>query len=187
VSFETDSMKYQTLVAGFLIMVTVSLALFWQSRKHPITETTDLSPQSVETPSNIDESSNVDWKATFLIYTNNTRRVFSDAKYHNQSAWVYLESVNPAVVNIRSAGVTWGNFFASLPMELTTNCLITGTGQTFCSNENSSLKFYLNGESINNVLDTKIRNGDKLLVSYGPIEDSNLQNQLTSVPDPHTE
>jgi hypothetical protein len=43
-----------------------------------------------------------------------------------------------ATVHVRKAGVIWSDFFKTLPMELTKDCLITGTKQTFCIGETES-------------------------------------------------
>lgn len=116
--------------------------------------------------------------ATFVIYTNNTKRVFTDSKYHGLSENVYLIADNPEQVHVKKAGTTWEEFFATLPMKLSKTCLTTGTNQTFCTNESSSLKFFINGQVDRDALDKVIRQGDKLIVSYGPITDPNLQKNL---------
>lgn len=108
-----------------------------------------------------------DAKASFVIFTNGTLRIFSDPRYHNLSTDIYLQSDNPNIVHVKKAEVTWDDFFKTLPMKLSYDCITTGTGQTFCSNANQKLKFYINGKLEPNALDMVIKNGDQLLVSYG--------------------
>ena len=82
--------------------------------------------------------------AKFEIYTNELKRDFSDSRYHNKSAEIYIESSNPEVIHVKKDKLTWSDFFNTLPMKVTNQCLTTGTGQVFCSNEKGKLRFFLN-------------------------------------------
>ncbi len=125
---------------------------------------------------------NTNIKASFAIFTNGTFRVFTASMYHNLSEDVYIESSNPNIVNVKKAGVTWNDFFSTLPFTLTPECLTTGTNETFCTGNNGTLKFYINGEQRNNVLDQKINEGDKLLVTFGNESDEAIKRQFSKVP-----
>jgi len=108
-------------------------------------------------------------KARFLIFTNGTKRVFTNPKYHNRSKEVYITAADPSVVTVAKPGITWKQFFASLPapMKVTEDCLITGTGQEFCTNDILTLSFYLNGKQVTDILKQEIKPMDQLLISYG--------------------
>jgi hypothetical protein len=109
----------------------------------------------------------VDFTASFEIFTNGTKRIFTDAKYHNQSSDVYIESTNPSRIHVKKAGVRWSDFFETLPFSLTRECLVTGTNQTFCTSETKKLRFFLNGEEVPQALNRPIQAGDSLRVTYG--------------------
>ena len=111
-------------------------------------------------------SKNVDLKATFEINTNGTKRIFTDSKYHNLSPFVFITKDAPNTINVKKDGITWSNFFETLPMKLTSDCLITGTGQVFCSGVEGTLSFYINGIQDPAALTKIIKDGDKLLVEY---------------------
>jgi hypothetical protein len=128
------------------------------------------------------KAKNVSIKASFAIFTNGTFRVFTASMYHNQSNDVFIESSNPNIVRVEKMGLTWNDFFKTLPMKLTRDCLTTGTGQAFCTNSNQVLRFYLNGERDQNALDRIINAADQLLVSYGTENEGQIQNQLQQVP-----
>lgn len=108
----------------------------------------------------------VNIQASFAIFTNGTLREFTDSKYHNQAKDVFIQSDNPNIVRVKKEGITWDDFFKTLPMKLSKDCLLTGTKQTFCTDDNKTLRFFLNGKEDKNVLDKEIGNGDKLLVTY---------------------
>lgn len=95
---------------------------------------------------------------------------------------MYIQHDNPNIVHIKKIGTTWSDFFKTLPMKLSYDCLTTGTGQTFCSTNNQQLKFYVNGELKPFALDQSIKDGDRLLVSYGSEKDKEIDNQLQQVP-----
>jgi hypothetical protein len=105
--------------------------------------------------------------ARFEITTNSTKRIFTDAKYHNQSIDVYIQPPDPSVVRVEMEGVTWDEFFRTLPFSLTSDCLVTGTKQTFCSNETGTLRFYLNEVETPDALTKEIKANDFLRVEYG--------------------
>ncbi|OGD91801.1 hypothetical protein A3D81_01540 [Candidatus Curtissbacteria bacterium RIFCSPHIGHO2_02_FULL_40_17] len=120
----------------------------------------------------------VDISAVFAIYTKGTFRIFTASKYHNLSDDVFIESANPNVVHVKKEGTTWGDFFKTLPMKLSAECLTTGTGQTFCSGEGGSLKFYINGQKVENFLEREINQNDKALITYGSEGDFEIKKQL---------
>lgn len=125
---------------------------------------------------------NVDYKASFAIFTNGTFRVFTAPMYHNLSEDVFIQADNPNVIRVKKAGTTWDDFFRTLPFKLTKACLTTGTGETFCSGENGQLKFYLNGEKTDNLLEQTIQNGDRALITFGEEDETQIQKQLEQVP-----
>jgi len=108
-----------------------------------------------------------DFTASFEIYTNGTKRIFTAAMYHNQSPDVFIQSQDPGIVHVKKKGVTWTDFFETLPFALTKECLVTGTKQTFCTTETKKLRFFLNNAETPDALDLTIEPEDRLRVSYG--------------------
>jgi len=134
----------------------------------PVTET--IVPDS-ETSENSATSSSQrtqfnEFTANFEIYTLGTKRIFNLPMYHNQSADVFIEANDPSLISVRREGVTWNDFFETLPFSLTKECLITGTKQTFCTDYNGTLRFILNGVEQANSLDMSILEDDLLVVEY---------------------
>lgn len=134
------------------------------------------SPQATVTPVA------VDYRASFAIFTSGTFRIFTAAMYHNRSKDVFIQADNPNVVHAKKAGITWNDFFQTLPMKLTKECLTTGTKQTFCTGGDGTLRFYRNGSYDKDALDRAIHHGDQLLVSFGNESEDQIQKQLQQVP-----
>lgn len=117
----------------------------------------------------------VPYSAEFHVYTNGVERDFNAAMYHNLSENVYLDSEDSTKVVVITKDITWRKFFETLPFSVGEECLITGLGEEFCSNDELELKFYLNGGSSENVLDELIRRDDVLLISYGTLDEAAAQ------------
>lgn len=144
---------------GFIFLALAIGGYFFLSKKEapqPLLATP--TPQSIQAA--------VDIKASFEIHTKGTKRIFTDSRYHNLSADVFIDETKPNTVNIKKEGITWADFFATLPMELTKDCLVTGTKQTFCTGDAGVLKFYLNGEEDKDALEREIKAGDSFLVKF---------------------
>ena len=108
----------------------------------------------------------IDYTAEFSIYTHGTIRVFTSSMYHNLSADVFITADNPSLIQVKKAKTTWQYFFETLPFKLDKDCLVTGTGQTFCTGEEGELSFTLNGANDPDVLGKVIQPGGELVVSF---------------------
>lgn len=162
----------------FLIVITLIGSVFFSTRYSINTQ------RAAETSNPVGAKKPEAYSASFAIYTNSTFRVFTAPMYHNLSTDVFIEASNPNIINVKKSDITWRDFFATLPFSLDETCLTTGTKQTFCTNEQYSLQFYLNGERNQEALDQIIGQGDKLLVTYERENSSVIQQQLQSIPDP---
>ena len=172
-------MKTQTLiivVAVTIILIFGGYAVFRQNSAHPNSGTEINEPFS--------EMKFSEKKAAFAIFTNGTFRIFTAAMYHNLSPNAFIEASNPNIITITKQGITWNEFFSTLPFSLTQECLTTGTNETFCTSGDRELKFYLNGELQPTVLSQEIMNGDKLLITFGNDSEITLQEQMARVPNP---
>lgn len=159
-------MKIGTLVLATVIALLTGFLLLNNSQ-------TQTNIQNISTPSLTNSDEKVDIKASFRIITGNITRSFKAEKYHNLSPDVYIEAPDPTIVYVKKSGITWDDFFKTLPMKLTKGCLTTGDGETYCSGKDlriggqgGSLKFYLNDKEDKDLLDREIKDGDKALIKY---------------------
>jgi len=109
----------------------------------------------------------VDFTARFEIYTQGTKRVFTQPKYHNLSPDLYIEASDPHLIHVKKPNLMWDDFFKTLPFSLTKDCLVTGTKQTFCTSDTEKLRFFLNNQEVPEALDSIIKADDTLQVTYG--------------------
>ncbi len=169
--------KLPVLLIITAVILVGTYILLTQSSK----SVTKTSPS--ESPAITNTFSKVDYSAGFAIFTNGIFRIFTAAMYHNLSKDVYIQADNPNIVYVKKKGITWNDFFKTLPFKLTKDCLTTGTKQTFCTNINEKLRFYVNGKEDANALDNQIETGDQLLVTYGNENEAQIQKQLQQIPN----
>lgn len=139
-------------------------------------------PGSMQTSLPTSSQSQVNYQASFAIFTNGVFRVFTAPMYHNLSPEVYIEAKNPNIIQVKKAGITWNDFFKTLPMALSRECLTTGTKEQFCNSSTQTLKFYINGQKVADFLNRQINAGDKALISFGSETENQIQEQLKRIP-----
>lgn len=166
----------------FAIGILAALALAGYVIFTPPSSVENTSKRAISPPVT-QASESVEKEASFAIFTNGLFRIFTAPMYHNVSPDVFIDASNPNVVHVKKAGITWNDFFKTLPFSLSKDCLTTGTGQTFCTTENQRLEFYINGERSPDALDQVIQNGDKLLVTYGASSETQIRDQLQQIPE----
>ena len=149
------------IVIAILILAISAFVILNKSQNKP-----KILPTANLTPTPIIQSEKINITATFTIITGNITRSFKSEKYHNLSPDVYIENPDPTIVHVTKVGITWDDFFKTLPMKLTKDCLITGDGETLCSEKEGGLKFYLNEAETPDLLEKEIKDGDKALIKF---------------------
>lgn len=158
-------MKTPFIVVIVLILLIAGFFIFKPKSTQYVTPTQSTTSSSVIVQP-------VDITASFIIKTDSIIRSFKAEKYHNKSLDVYITADDPTKVHVKKVGITWDDFFKTLPMQLTKDCLITGDGETFCDRKQGTLKFYISpkGREIliedKDFLDKEINQNDSLLVKF---------------------
>ncbi len=150
------------IISTFVIIILIFGFIFLN--KSQTSKTLSPTPTPVTQPTPL--PSPINFTAAFTIITDNVTRNFEAAKYHHQAKNVYIKSVDPSIVHVTAHNITWNNFFKTLPMKLTKDCLTTGDGEILCDSKNGSLKFFLNDIETPNLLEQKIQPGDKILIKF---------------------
>jgi len=116
--------------------------------------------------------------ADYEVYIDGTPVDFAKREYMVKAQYVHIEGMDGDVIHVHATGVTIGEFFRTLGMKLTDECF--KMGKKYCTDEQKTLKFYVNGEPNDLYGDYLIGDKDKLLISYGPV-DENVSAQIASV------
>ena len=155
------------ILIAILVAAITSLALFFFKGKQNLSTSTTAPTSTTNQVTPTQFAEKVDITASFEIYTNTTKRIFTASMYHNLSQDVYITADDPSIVHVKKTGITWDAFFATLPMQLSKECLVTGTKQTFCSGPEGTLRFFINDVENPDALDEIINEGDFLKITYG--------------------
>ena len=103
---------------------------------------------------------------------------FSAPAYQIKSAWIHFEGNDGTTIHKHATGVTLGYLFETLGLGLDDQCFEFHDGRSFCTNEDYSLKFFINGEEVNDIRSYEPSDDDKVLISYGAETPEELESQL---------
>ena len=103
---------------------------------------------------------------------------FSAPAYQIKSAWIHFEGNDGTTIHKHATGVKLGYLFETLRLGLDDQCFEFQDGRSFCTNEDYNLKFFINGEEVDDVRDYELNEDDKILISYGAETPEELESQL---------
>ena len=106
---------------------------------------------------------------------------FSSPAYQVKSTYIHFEDNNGETIHRHAANVTMGYLFDTLKIKLTDDCYIFPDKREFCTNNDYSLKFFLNHEPKKSLSDYSLKQGDRILISYGNENSTKIDEQLARV------
>jgi len=116
--------------------------------------------------------------AAFLVKIFGDTFDFSAPAYQIKSSWIHFEGRDGSTIHKHAEGVTLGYLFDTLGLGLDDQCFVFQDGRSFCTNEDYSLKFYINGEKVNDIRNYEIEEDDRILISYGSETPEEIEAQL---------
>lgn len=138
--------------------------------------------------SNTSSKKQVHKHADIAVYINNRKIDLSKSQYQSdeeqhQHKYSHHHDQVGHIIHHHKEGIPLSDHFESLGMKLTDKCFQLDNGVEYCSNENNSLKVFVNGERITNPSDYVFEDLDQILISYGPLTGPNIEQQLDSLTD----
>ena len=106
---------------------------------------------------------------------------FSAPAYQIKSSWIHFEGRDGTTVHKHATGVTLGYLFETLSLGLDDQCFVFQDGREFCTNEEYSLKFFYNGNQVDDIREIEIGEDDRILISYGGETPEELQAQMAEL------
>ena len=103
---------------------------------------------------------------------------FSAPAYQIKSSWIHFEGNDGSTIHKHATGVTLGYLFETLGLGLDDQCYEFQDGRSFCTNEDYTLRFFINGEQVSDIRDYEIQEDDKILISYGAETPEEIESQL---------
>ena len=176
-------MTRKDLVFYAVILILVILFLWqWLSKGALINQLNNLAKENSQLHllSGIGPLGSIHIHADAKVYINSKSIDFSQRKYQIATSFIHFEDGLGDVVHVHATGMTIGHLFKSLKGGINNNCIVL-EGQSYCSDGDKKLKFYVNGQQSNEFSDRIIKYLDKYLISYGNENDSEIQKQLSSI------
>src|SRR5690606_40932916 len=87
---------------GFLVTVLILLSKLQKMAPKKVQD----SSHSLVANETQESVSQVDYKASFAIYTNGTFRIFKSSMYHNLDGGVFITSESPNTIHVKKQGTT---------------------------------------------------------------------------------
>jgi len=119
--------------------------------------------------------------ASLLVRIFGDKFDFSATTYQIKSSWIHFEESDGNTIHRHSSGVTLDYLFGTLGLDIDADCYIFGDGRQFCTNEDYSLKYFINGDSVNDINDYVIQDDDRILISYGSETEPQIADQLNEL------
>lgn len=124
--------------------------------------------------------------ADFKVYINGQALDFAKPEYYMKSSFMHVDDNQnkedaDSVIHMHAKNVPLWLFFRSLGMNLTKDSLTLADGQVLKNENGNSLKFYLSGKKVDELGDYSFQPLDKLLISFGPENDPDIQRQISSI------
>ena len=119
--------------------------------------------------------------ASMLVRIFGDKFDFSATTYQIKSSWIHFEESDGNTIHRHSSGVTLGYLYDTLGIGIDENCYVFSDGRQFCTNEDYSLKYFINGDSVNRINDYVIQDDDRILISYGAETEEQINEQLNEL------
>ena len=106
---------------------------------------------------------------------------FAATTYQIKSSWIHFEESDGNTVHRHSSGVTLDWLFDTLNILIDEDCYNFADGRQFCTNEDYSLKYFINGDRVNSIHDYVVQDDDRILISYGGETEEQMNQQLNEL------
>ena len=116
--------------------------------------------------------------ASLLVRIFGDKFDFSLPNYQIKSSWIHFEDQDGDTIHRHSTGVELEFLFNSLNIGLSERCFIFADGRQFCTNDDYSLKYFINHEPVNDIRGYVIQEDDRILISYGDEDEDEIEEQL---------
>lgn len=137
------------------------------------------------------------YHANFAVYINGKREEFKASHYYEEIAACSVNGpIQPAqrahmhdeinsVLHVHDDGVTWQQFFNNIGWTLGPNFIQDDAHNLYLEDDTNKLNVVLNDQNLTdltNIANQTIKDEDRLLISFGTIDDKTLDREYKSVP-----
>jgi len=116
--------------------------------------------------------------ASLLVRIFGDKFDFDSPAYQIKSSWIHFEDSDGTTIHRHSSGVTLDYLFANIGIGIDNECYKFPDGRQFCTNEDYSLKYFINHEPVKSIYDYVLEDGDRILITYGSETPEQIEEQL---------
>lgn len=106
---------------------------------------------------------------------------FSLPAYQIKTSWIHFEGGDGTTIHKHATGVNLGYLFDSIKLKVDDKCFTFQDGRQFCTNEDYTLNFYINGEKVSNIVNYEPMDKDRILIVYGAETPEEIQDLLVQL------
>ena len=119
--------------------------------------------------------------ASILVRIFGDKFDFSGPAFQIKSSWIHFEAQDGTTIHRHSSGVTTGFLFESLGITIDEECYIFPDGRQFCTNEDYTLRYYVNHEQVSSINDYVFDDQDRILITYGNESPEEIEEYLAEL------
>ena len=119
--------------------------------------------------------------ASMLVKIFGDKFDFSTPNYQVKTPWIHFENQDGDTIHRHSTGVELEFLFNSMNIAVDDNCFVFPDGRQFCTNEDYSLKFYVNEQLVKDLRQYIIQEDDRILITYGNEDQLAIDKQLAEL------
>jgi len=106
---------------------------------------------------------------------------FTSPAFQIKNSWIHFEGQDGHTIHRHGSGVKLGYMFETLGIQLSDECFIFPDEREFCTNDDYSLKFYINHNEAQGIQNYVVNQDDRILISYGNEDQAQIDAQLTEL------
>ena len=119
--------------------------------------------------------------ASLLVKIFGDKFDFSTPNYQVKTSWIHFENQDGDTIHRHSTGVELEFLFNSMNIAVDDKCFIFPDGRQFCTNEDYSLKFYVNQQKVDDIRTYIVQEEDRILITYGNESQEQIDKQLAEL------
>ena len=119
--------------------------------------------------------------ASMLVKIFGDKFDFSTPNYQVKTPWIHFENQDGDTIHRHSTGVELEFLFNSMNIAVDDNCFVFPDGRQFCTNEDYSLKFYVNQQMVKDLRKYVVQEDDRILITYGNEDQLAIDSQLAEL------
>ena len=119
--------------------------------------------------------------ASMLVNIFGDKFDFTTPNYQVKTPWIHFENSDGDTIHRHSTGVELEFLFNSMNIGIDDQCFQFPDGRQFCTNEDYSLKFFVNQQQVKDLRSHIIEEDDRILITYGNEDQLAIDKQLAEL------